>query len=99
MSNVFKDLGFESAEAMLLRMKSDLHIKVMDYAKNFSQAELRSLLDESQPRISDLLNGKISKFSIETLLMYAAKLRMRPVIRIFAPRRTVMMHAIRRKTQ
>jgi len=84
--NIFDTLGFSSEEATALHMKSVLHSKIVNYAKkNYSQAQLQKLLDEPQPRISDLLTGKISKFSLETLVGYAEVLHMRPEIRIHEP--------------
>jgi predicted XRE-type DNA-binding protein len=83
--NVFDDLGFSPDEAAALHMKSLLHSKIMRQAKEYSQAQLQELLGESQPRISDLLRGKISKFSLETLVTYAEALHMRPEIRTHEP--------------
>ena len=83
--SVFDDLGFSPREAAALRMKAELHSKIIRYAKNRSQSELARMLDESQPRVSDLLRGKISKFSLETLVSYAEALHMRPEIRTHEP--------------
>lgn len=83
--NVFDNLGFSSDEAAALTMKSELHSKILRYAKNYSQARLQEILGETQPRVSDLLRGKISKFSLETLVTYAEALHMRPEIRTYQP--------------
>lgn len=83
--SVFNALGFSPREAAALRMKAELHSKILRYAKNRSQSELAQMLDESQPRVSDLLRGKISKFSLETLVSYAEALHMRPEIRTQEP--------------
>jgi predicted XRE-type DNA-binding protein len=84
--NVFDDLGFSPEEAAALHIKSKLHSKIVDYAKkHFSQGQLQEMLGEPQPRVSDLLTGKISKFSLETLVNYAEALQMRPEIRIHEP--------------
>ena len=91
--NVFDDLGFSHEEAAALHMKSLLHSKIIRYAKNYSQAELQKVLREPQPRISDLLRGKIAKFSLETLVNYAEALHMRPEIRTHEP--VTMMVAAR----
>ncbi|HET6179681.1 MAG TPA: XRE family transcriptional regulator [Candidatus Sulfotelmatobacter sp.] len=72
--SVFEDLGFSPAEAVALKLKTDLHTKIVKCAAPYSQAQLQTILDESQPRISDLLRGKMSKFSLETLVVYAEKL-------------------------
>jgi len=85
--NVFDQLGFSREMATALAMKSALHRKIILYAKhrNYSQAQLVKILREPQPRISDLLRGKISKFSLEALVNYAEALDMRPEIRIHEP--------------
>ncbi len=41
---------------------------------HLTQAKLAVLLDDHQPNMSDLMNGKISKFSIEKLVRYADRL-------------------------
>jgi predicted XRE-type DNA-binding protein len=41
-------------------------------------------LDEPQPRVSDLMTGKIAKFSLETLIGYAEALGMGPEIKTHA---------------
>jgi predicted XRE-type DNA-binding protein len=79
--SVFEDLGFSSEEDAALRLKSDLHSKVVKHAAGYSQKQLQTILDESQPRVSDLLRGKMSKFSLEMLVIYAEKLGLRTEIR------------------
>jgi predicted XRE-type DNA-binding protein len=78
--NVFEDLGFSPEEAAALKLKADLHRKVVKSAGRYSPQELRTLLGASQPRISDLLRGKMSKFSLEMLVIYAEKLGLRTQI-------------------
>jgi predicted XRE-type DNA-binding protein len=79
--NLFEDLGFSPEEAAALRLKTDLHTKIVKCAARYSQKQLQSMLDEPQPRVSDLLRGKMSKFSLETLVIYAEKLGLRTEIR------------------
>jgi len=90
---VFDDLGFSSEEAAALNMKSVLHSKIIKYSKGYSQAQLGELLDEPQSRISDLMRGKMSKFSLETLVTYAEALNMRPEIRTQEPVSTLQKAA------
>ncbi len=59
---------------MALKLKTDLHAKIVKCAARYSQRQLQTILDESQPRISDLLRGKMSKFSLEMFVIYAEKL-------------------------
>jgi len=83
--NVFDDLGFSPEESAALTMKSELHSRIMRCAKNYSQSQLQKILGEPQPRVSDLMRGKISKFSLDALVGYAAALDMRPEIRTHQP--------------
>jgi len=79
--NVFEGLGFSPENAAALRLKTDLHSKVVKRAAGYSQKQLQTILDEPQPRVSDLLRGKMSKFSLEMLVIYAEKLGLRTEIR------------------
>lgn len=83
--NVFEDLGFSPREAAALVIKARLHSRIVRCAKKYTQAQLQKILNEPQPRVSDLLRGKIAKFSLETLVSYAEALRMRPEIRTHQP--------------
>jgi len=68
--NVFRDLGFSEEEATNLKLRSDLMIrlsKLID-ARGLTQAQAADLFGVTQPRISDLVRGKIDRFSIDTLI-------------------------------
>ena len=94
--NVFDDLGFNPEEAAALHLKATLHFEIVRLAKakKYSQKQLQVILGETQPRISDLLLGKISKFSLDTLVNYAGALDMRPEIKTHAPAKTPgLVHA------
>jgi predicted XRE-type DNA-binding protein len=85
--NVFEDLGFSPEKAVALQMKADLHSKIVKCADRYSRTQLQKLLDETQPRISDLMRGKMSKFSLEMLIEYATKLGLHTEIKTTAPRK------------
>lgn len=72
--DVFDDLGFSPKKAASVKLKADLHNKIVKAANRHSQQELQDMLQESQPRVSDLMRGKISKFSLEMLVFYAERL-------------------------
>ena len=68
--NVFRDLGFAPEEATNLKVRADLMIrlsKLID-ARGLTQAKAAALFGITQPRISDLVRGKIDRFSIDTLI-------------------------------
>jgi predicted XRE-type DNA-binding protein len=68
--NVFQKLGFSVEEAANLRIRADLMIQLRKLieARGLTQAEAAKLLRISQPRVSDLMRGKIDVFSIDTLV-------------------------------
>ena len=68
--NVFKDLGFSAEEAENLKGRSKLMSRLTQLlkARGLSQSEAAKLFGVSQPRVSDLVRGKIDRFSIDTLV-------------------------------
>ncbi|MFZ3342430.1 MAG: XRE family transcriptional regulator [Terriglobales bacterium] len=82
--NLFEDLGFSPEKAAALKLKADLHTKIVKVASRYSQSELKNILQASQPRISDLLRGKMSKFSLEMLVFYAERLGLETSIKTHA---------------
>jgi predicted XRE-type DNA-binding protein len=69
--NVFSDLGFSPAEARNLRMRSQMMTALRKFIVNeqLTQAEAAGRLKVTQPRISDLMRGKISRFSLDALVI------------------------------
>lgn len=67
--NVFEDLGFDSEEAALLKVKSQLLAGLTTYVNQYaSQAEAAEVLGVKQPRISEIVTGKLSAFSTDLLI-------------------------------
>lgn len=68
--NVFADLGFDRQESEHLRIRSQLMVELarLIQKRGLTQAEAAAILGVSQPRISDLVRGKIDRFSIDTLV-------------------------------
>jgi predicted XRE-type DNA-binding protein len=81
MSKLFEDLGFSPEQAAALKLKADLNTKIVKAAAGYTQQQLQAKLGTSQPRISDLLRGKMSKFSLDTLVVYAELLGLRTEIK------------------
>jgi predicted XRE-type DNA-binding protein len=73
--NVFTDLGFSDEEAEHLRLRSTLMIEVRKLIeeRKLTQAEAAKLLGVTQPRISNLVRGRIDLFSIDTLVGMLAR--------------------------
>jgi predicted XRE-type DNA-binding protein len=68
--NIFRDLDFEPEEAENLKLRSDLMIALskMIKARRLTQAKAAALFRVTQPRVSDLIRGKIDRFSVDTLV-------------------------------
>lgn len=74
--NVFRDLGFRAEEAEHLLVRADLLIQVQKAiaSRHLKQGEAAKILKVSQPRISDLLRGRIDLFSTDMLIDMLARL-------------------------
>jgi predicted XRE-type DNA-binding protein len=72
--NGLDDLGFSPEQATALKFKAELYQAILKVAGKYSQKELQTILREPQPRISELLNGKIANRSVDKLLYYAGRL-------------------------
>ena len=73
--NVFRDLGFPAEEAESLRLRADLMVRIrrLIEGRKLTQAAAAKMLGVTQPRISDLVRGKIDLFSIDTLIDMLAR--------------------------
>ncbi len=73
--NVFRDLGFPEGEAQNLLLRADLMIKIEQLIKKSGliQSEAAKVLGITQPRINDLLKGRIEKFSLDALVNMVAR--------------------------
>ena len=74
--SVFEDLGFSPEEAAILELKTTLHIEIMKEIKRqkLTARKLEKVLDVPQPRVSELMTGRISKMSIDKLAKYLHRL-------------------------
>lgn len=74
--NVFTDLGFDDAEAQVLALRADLmaSLEKRIKASKMTQVAAAKVLGVTQGRVSDLTRGKVEKFSLDTLVAFAARL-------------------------
>jgi predicted XRE-type DNA-binding protein len=86
--SVLDDLGFGAAEALDIKVKSEIYRELLKYIKDrgFSQQELGRLLGIHQPDASNLLNGRVSKFSVGKLIKFAGKLNLGAQVRLTKPK-------------
>lgn len=68
--NVFADIGFPRKEAAHLLIRSDLMIQLTNLIddRGLTQKQAAEALGVTQPRISNLVRGRIDLFSIDTLV-------------------------------
>jgi len=81
--NVFADLGFDRDEAEHLRIRSALMATLRRtlQEKELTQAAAAAVFEVSQPRVSDLVRGKIDLFSIDALVDMLARVGVRVDVR------------------
>jgi predicted XRE-type DNA-binding protein len=88
--NVLDDLGFSPEQATALKFKAELYRAILKYARYYTRKELQLILRESQPRVSELLNGKIANKSVDKLLRYAGRLGIEAKARFIQTHREVV---------
>jgi len=88
--NVMDDLGFSSENATALKFKAELYRAILKYARKYSQKDLQVILGEPQPRVSELLSGKIANKSVDKLLYYAGRLGIEAKVTFAQSRRDVV---------
>ena len=74
-ANVWDALEDSPEDAATMTMRSNVMIAIKDTVSNWhtTQAQAARRLGITQPRLNDLLNGKINKFSLDTLTTLATR--------------------------
>ena len=87
--NAFRDLGFPRVAAENLRIRSELmiHIGKLIEREGLTQTAAARLFGVSQPRVSDLVRGRIDLFSIDVLVNMLAKAGVRVAVTTRSRRR------------
>jgi predicted XRE-type DNA-binding protein len=82
--NAFADLGFDAEEAQNLLLRSQTMMAVAQWyeASGLTQAAAAKALGITQPRVNQLLRGKIGEFSLDALVNMAARVGMRVALTI-----------------
>ena len=77
--NVFADLGFDADEAqnLLLRSQTMMAVEHWYKASGLTQAKAAQVLGITQPRLSQMLKGRIGEFSLDALVNMATRAGMR----------------------
>ena len=86
--NVFRDLGFSAEESEHLKIRADLmiHVQKIIRDRSLKQSQVAHILGVTQPRVSDLLSGRIDLFSTDALIDMLAHLGSRVKLVVKPPR-------------
>jgi predicted XRE-type DNA-binding protein len=87
---VFEDLGFDAEEAANLKIRAGLMAAISQLIteRQLTQAQAAKLFGVSQPRVSDIVRGKLSLFSIDALVSMLGRAGVHVSLRL-APRSQV----------
>ena len=82
--NVWEALYDDPARAESLRIKSELMVRVEKYIQEneLIQKEAAEILGVSQPRVSDLVRGKIDRVTIDMLINMLSRVGIKVNIKI-----------------
>ena len=74
-ANVWNALEDTPEDATTMTMRSNVMIAITDKVRswNTTQAQAARRLGITQPRLNNLLHGKINKFSLDTLMTLATR--------------------------
>jgi predicted XRE-type DNA-binding protein len=90
-SNIFEAIAGNAEEAADMEFRADLLLVLRDYFRDqeMTQAQIGKKLNIPQPRVSELMTGKVDRFSADKLIGFLARvgIRLKP-----AP-----VHATRRR--
>jgi predicted XRE-type DNA-binding protein len=78
-SNIFEAITNDVEEAADMEFRADLMLVMRDIFREqeASQAQIGQMLGIPQPRVSELLTGKVDKFSSDKLIGFCAKIGIR----------------------
>jgi predicted XRE-type DNA-binding protein len=82
--DIFDQLGFNAKEAANLRLRAEMmNILIGEIEKRrLTQSQAAKVLGVTQPRISDLMRGKLHLFSIDTLVALLSGLGLRVEMKV-----------------
>jgi predicted XRE-type DNA-binding protein len=89
--DIFDDLGLTPQEALEAKVKNDLWRDLVAHIEHraLNQADLAHKLRIHQPDVSNLLRGKLSKFSTGKLIHFAVRLNLGVKVKLVEPKRPV----------
>ena len=87
-SNVWDAIEDTPQQAASMRARSELMMNLTEVIRErgMTQGDAAALFGVTQPRISDLMRGKINLFSLDTLVNMAATAGMSPTVKVSKPK-------------
>ena len=87
-SSVWDAIEDTPQQAASMRARSELMMNLTEVIRErgMTQGDAAALFGVTQPRISDLMRGKINLFSLDTLIDMAATAGMSPTVKVFKPK-------------
>ena len=87
-TSVWDALEDTPQEAASMKARSALMMALSDTIREsrITQSEAAALFGVTQPRVSDLVRGKINLFSLDTLIDMAATAGMAPMVKVSKPK-------------
>lgn len=87
-SSVWDAIEDTPQQAASMRARSELMMNLTEVIreKGMTQGDAAALFGVTQPRISDLMRGKINLFSLDTLIDMAATAGMSPTVKVSKPK-------------
>lgn len=68
--NVFEDLGLPESGELMAKAKLAAQVSSILHHRHLTQTAAAEILGISQPRVSDLMRGRLDRFSLEILLQF-----------------------------
>lgn len=69
-NNIYEDIGLSQSEERLAKAKLAMRIEAIIEKRGLKQIEAGKILGINQPKISALMNGNLSGFSMERLIHF-----------------------------
>ena len=98
-TSVWDALENTPQEAASMKARSALMMALAEVIRErgITQGVAAALFGVTQPRVSDLVRGKINLFSLDTLIDMAATAGMAPMVKVSKPKATTMPAARRKR--
>ena len=76
----------QEAASMKARSTLMMELTAVIQERGMTQAEAAEMCGVTQPRVSDLMRGKVNLFSLDTLMDMASTAGMSPVVKVSKPK-------------